>query len=106
VRRTFSSFPGGLQGAGLFLLRVSLAVAILNAQSAPAMVCAAVLLIGFWTPLGAVAAILVELWRYHAGIGSLQIHAETLLVALSLILLGPGAWSVDARRFGWKRIKV
>jgi hypothetical protein len=24
----------------------------------------------------------------------------------ALALLGPGAWSVDARLFGWKRIRI
>jgi hypothetical protein len=24
----------------------------------------------------------------------------------ALALLGPGAWSVDARRFGWKRMDI
>jgi hypothetical protein len=25
---------------------------------------------------------------------------------IALALLGPGIWSVDARRFGWKRIEI
>jgi putative oxidoreductase len=27
-------------------------------------------------------------------------------LAVSIALLGPGTWSVDARRFGWKRIEI
>jgi hypothetical protein len=27
-------------------------------------------------------------------------------LGLALALLGPGAWSVDARLFGWKRIHI
>jgi uncharacterized membrane protein YphA (DoxX/SURF4 family) len=34
--------------------------------------------------------------------------ASVLLVAfgIALVLLGPGSWSVDARRSGWKRIEI
>jgi hypothetical protein len=42
------------------------------------------LIVGLWTPaVGTVAA-----------------------VAAALALLGPGAWSVDARLFGWRRIEI
>jgi len=27
-------------------------------------------------------------------------------LAIALALIGPGAWSVDARLFGWKRIDI
>jgi len=27
-------------------------------------------------------------------------------IGIALALLGPGEWSVDARLFGWKRIRV
>jgi hypothetical protein len=27
-------------------------------------------------------------------------------ISLALALLGPGAWSVDARLFGWRRIDI
>jgi len=28
------------------------------------------------------------------------------VVCTALVLLGPGAWSVDARLFGWKRVRI
>ena len=27
-------------------------------------------------------------------------------LGVAIALLGPGAWSVDARRFGWRRIEI
>jgi putative oxidoreductase len=52
------------------------------------------LVAGLWTPVsGSLLAALV---------------GDILLAAIgaALALLGPGAWSVDARPFGWRRIDV
>ena len=60
--------------------------------------------IGLWTPLAAVtgAAIQVIVITFgHRFNLSLVVSAA---VGLSLALLGPGAWSLDARLFGRKRI--
>jgi len=70
------------------------------------MVCAAAVLIwiGLWTPIAAVtgAAMQVIVIAFgHQFNLSLVVFA---VVALSLALLGPGAWSFDARLFGRKRI--
>ena len=64
------------------------------------------LLAGLWTPIiGSLAALLgaVSLLIGHG-----DLWADVLMTTLgaSLALLGPGAWSADARLFGWKRIDV
>jgi putative oxidoreductase len=60
--------------------------------------------IGLWTPLAAVAGaaiqILVFIFEHKFNL-SLMVFAA---VGLSLAMLGPGAWSLDARLFGRKRI--
>jgi hypothetical protein len=28
------------------------------------------------------------------------------VIGVALALLGPGAWSIDARLFGWKRLEI
>ena len=63
-------------------------------------------LVGLWTPLaGTVLAIL-------ASRPALLHFADPLswilpaTVGLTLVLLGPGGWSVDARLFGWKRVEL
>jgi len=67
---------------------------------------AVLLLVGLWTPVAGTLAALVELWNvfWHLGDPWISILLGTLGVALAL--LGPGAWSVDARLFGWKRIDL
>jgi hypothetical protein len=64
------------------------------------------LIAGLWTPIaGALASI--------AGVGDVfwgprDPWACLLIttVGVALLLLGPGAWSIDARLFGWKQIDI
>jgi len=69
------------------------------------------LLAGLWTPIAGVLAAAIDLWHTfsrhtfsHPGDALTHIMLATLAIALALI--GPGAWSVDARLFGWKRIDI
>ena len=82
----------GLGDIATVLLRcVALAVAVL-------------LLLGFGTPFAAVgeAAIQVGIVILGGRYSSSAVLATALGVALAM--LGPGAWSLDARMFGRKRI--
>ena len=59
---------------------------------------------GFWTPIGGVLQALVEFSNLLTGAG--YEHMVRAMIGLSVAMLGPGAWSVDARLFGRKRIDV
>lgn len=121
MHRLYSTFANGAPGAGLLLMRVVAGgallfhgVATLTAGSAPGCVvfyilCIAIgllLVAGLWTPVvGVLATIGAALYGFfdpaHAGFYLLLATLTT-----SLALLGPGAWSVDARLFGLRRVEI
>jgi putative oxidoreductase len=67
---------------------------------------ALLLIAGLWTPIAAALALIVGVW--HAFSGQQDLWACALIASLgaALALLGPGAWSIDARLFGWKQIEI
>ena len=62
------------------------------------------LLFGLWTPV--VGAIVAgrELWVVFSG-GDLWMPLVLATLGATLAMIGPGAWSVDARLFGRRQIK-
>jgi uncharacterized membrane protein YphA (DoxX/SURF4 family) len=65
------------------------------------------LLAGLWTPVSGSLVAVLALWDLISR-QSTDPSATILLASIgaALALLGPGAWSVDARLFGWKRIDL
>jgi putative oxidoreductase len=66
----------------------------------------AFLLAGLWTPAAGSCAALLGLWCAYARLGDPWAGVLLATIAFALVLIGPGAWSVDARLFGRKRIDV
>ena len=64
------------------------------------------LIAGLWTPIAGALAAVVELWSAFSPPGDALIHILLVTLGAALALVGPGAWSVDARLFGWKRINI
>jgi len=62
------------------------------------------LLAGLWTPIAGTIVALVELWKIFAVPNDTWAFLFAATLAAALAMIGPGAWSVDARLFGWKRI--
>jgi len=118
VQRLFSTFPGGLPGAGLVLLRAAVAIPLVYAglltvaSSSPAILevvtagAAMLLLMGLWTPLAGtlIAVTEVGLAVLHPDQPWTYVHFATMGAALAM--LGPGGCSLDARLFGRKQIEI
>ncbi len=84
----------GLPVGGVVLEGLSIAAGIL-------------LLAGLWTPIAGSLVAVLGLWNListHPADPWVTILLVTIGAALAL--LGPGAWSVDSRLFGWKRIDL
>ncbi len=64
------------------------------------------LLVGLWTPVtGAIVAI-TELWIVFSHGPDPWVSVLLVGLGAALALMGPGAWSLDARLYGWKRIEI
>jgi len=68
------------------------------------------LLAGLWAPVaGALAAIVtvsITFSRYFSHSGDPWIPIVQAVLGAVLAMVGPGAWSIDARLFGRKRIDI
>ena len=118
VQRLFSTFPCGLPGAGLVLLRAAAGIPLVytgfltTASSFPSTLeaisagAAVLLLIGLWTPLAGalIAAAELSLAVRHPAEPWTYVHFAIMGAALAM--LGPGGCSLDARLFGRKQIQI
>jgi putative oxidoreductase len=113
-------FPGGWPGAGLFVLRLAAAIPLvidgLALRDAPksaihplyfAIVGVGILLLaGLWTPVAGALQAIIDVWIFFSRGDGTNLHVLLAALGVSLVMLGPGAWSLDARLFGRRRIDV
>jgi uncharacterized membrane protein YphA (DoxX/SURF4 family) len=130
LQRLFSAFPAGLPGIALLLLRAVLAVALVvqgisclhGPDPSPvalaigliSVAAGALLLIGLLTPVvgvvialtgaGVACFVFPSCTRPLFDSGIATLFAASILVAI--IILGPGAFSLDARLFGRREIII
>ena len=118
MQRLFSAFPKSWPGVGLLLLRLAAGASCLSgvAQSvAPAIrvpiqsigwLTAPFLVIGLWTPFAGLVQALISLSTAFLAASPDFEQMMRAVFGASLALMGPGAWSVDARLFGRKRFDI
>ena len=121
MRRLFSTFVHGVPGIGLLLLRLTTGGTLIyhgvtplvrHAPFAPAAVRALLILLGvlllagLWTPIAGALVAVISIWEMVSHPASRPQFVWIAIIGAALALLGPGAWSVDARLYGWKQIKI
>lgn len=77
-------------------------------QPAPQLIeagAAILLLFGLWTPVAGAIVGVRELWIVFSGGSDLWLSLVLATLGVTLAMIGPGAWSVDALLFGRKQIK-
>ncbi|WP_188566151.1 hypothetical protein [Undibacterium terreum] len=111
MQRLFTMFPLGGPGLGLLILRISAAAVLASGMCSDGcmenpvwlllLVAVAVLLLclGLLTPLASGLYGIGEI-AFMADGGNFLVAALCLANAISLALIGPGAYSLDARIFG------
>jgi hypothetical protein len=128
LQRLFHGFPDGRAGLGLVVLRFAVGliviiqgwIALSNLSDSSwtsfaggclALAIGVSVLAGFLTPILAALVSAGAVWILLGG-APLSSLASTLCAALlalsaaAIALLGPGAFSIDARLFGWREIII
>ena len=120
LQRLFSNFANGWPGRGLLAQRVLVSTVLtycvatrvaegLATAALPELIGAVLsvfILVGLWTPLIGILICLIEIWVFFSRGGDPQIPIILAALSATLAMIGPGAWSVDARLFGRKHIEM
>jgi putative oxidoreductase len=121
VQRLFSIFPNGWPGRGLLVLQLAVAGILLTnsivwlasgphrdaiAPAAIGIAAGLLMLIGLWTPVGCVLAVISQSWTSLLSGIMPQTAILFLSVCVAVAMLGPGAWSIDALLFGRRRLDI
>ncbi len=120
LQRLFSTFPNSWPGRGLLLQRIVTAAVLIcsgfghvREPAQHALIFAQLigagagilLLLGLWTPLYGMLIAVIEVWvAYSSAHAEIPIMLATFGATLAMI--GPGAWSIDARLFGRKHFEI
>ena len=120
MQRLFSTFANGLPGKGLLVLRITLAVYVIQncfigddgiglIQLILRILTGAsgiFILVGLWTPVAGTSCALLELWAAASEAADPWARVLGAALGAGLAVLGPGAHSVDARAYGRRRIST
>ena len=119
LQRLFTTFANSWPGFGLLIQRLVAGIALLY-QGIAALnqahargpivveltgaVLGLFLFAGLWTPVAGALVVAVEFWIVLVGAGDIWMSLMLAVFGGTLAMIGPGAWSIDARLFGRKHI--
>ncbi|HWC18931.1 MAG TPA: hypothetical protein VG498_18110 [Terriglobales bacterium] len=117
MRRLLSTFASGAPGVGLLIMRLVGGISLIihglaRLETGPVILGALaiagglLLLAGLWTPAAGSLVAILGVWKIISQRGDPWACILSATIGVALALLGPGAWSMDARLFGWRRIDV
>ena len=120
MQRLFSNFANGWPGGGLFVKRALTAALLTHcvvsrvteaswSAAFPELIAAGLgifILVGLWTPVAGTLIGLTEVWILFSRSTGSWIPLIPAALGVTLAMIGPGAWSVDARLFGRKHIQT
>jgi hypothetical protein len=121
LQRLYSTFANGWPGVGLLVQRIVAAIMLVrfcviqltdssfSASMIPHIVgaCAAMLfVIGLWTPVVGTLIAVAELWIAVTHLSDPWISIMLATIGATSAMLGPGAFSVDARLYGRRHLHV
>jgi putative oxidoreductase len=121
LQRLFSTFANGWPGRGLFLQRLLTAAILFHyaiahlgetvpvASTVSEVIAAGagiLLLLGLWTPVAGTVVAIAEAPIAISHPGDPWTWLMPAALGATLAMIGPGAWSIDARLFGRKQIDI
>jgi putative oxidoreductase len=119
LQRLFSTFASGWPGVGLLMQRILICILLvrfgiiefMGKPFSPSMVpqgvaaCLGILfLVGLWTPIVGTLIAAIELWIAFATGSDPWVQIVLATLGGTVAMIGPGAWSIDARLFGRKHL--
>ena len=120
MQRLFSTFANSWPGFGLLIQRLVTGIALIHSgvaqvqlsdlhlisPEAAGVILGPFILAGLWTPVVGILIAVLELWIILTRAHDLWMSIMLAVFGGTLGMIGPGAWSVDARLFGRKHIGI
>lgn len=119
MQRLLGTFPNRSAGVALLILRLAVAAALISSARlcpgpeaevllALSRIAAVLIIVGWYTPMAALSATLVSLCAFwvcrQPRVDAFAINALMIAILVAIGLLGAGAYSVDARLYGRRRL--
>ena len=121
MQRLLGTFPNRSAGLALLILRLAVATALISSARlcpgpgtdvllALSRIAAVLIIVGWYTPLAATSAVVVWLCTFwvcrEPVVDTLRINLLMIAILVAIGLLGAGAYSVDARLYGRRKLVV